>query len=411
MMNSSRSRLYKWGGAAVVLVGVGVGGFFALNGQTKAAAKPSAQKDAKASDKNSKDEPKTYEFAPGDVAKLAQRDLGLTVAVSGSIRPVNFAAVKSRVGAEVARVHVQDGERVSRGQVLVTLDAADWRARFDSQSAAVAEAKARLTLAQKNQASNKDLLDRKFISQNAYDSTQSTADVASAAVKSAESQLAIVRRQLDETVIRSPIDGVVAKRLVQVGERITEQQTVAQVVDLNLMELEALVPLADAPAVRIGSPIGFTVDGFGERQFAGKVERISPAAETGTRSIPVYIRIANSDGALKGGMFASGQLQLGARQTSNVLPLAALREEGGSFHVFAVKDGKLERRPIEVGTRNLDLGLAEIKSGVDADTQVVAVKMDGLKHGQIATLAGSAPTPKPPAGVAKPTDASNAQKS
>jgi membrane fusion protein, multidrug efflux system len=390
-MKTTKSKLFAGAGICLLLGVIGAGTFFAL--QSKAAnnttAKAEPSKKGKGDGKDA-DKPKAYDFAPADVAKLAQRDLGQVVPVSGSIRPVNFAAVKSRVGAEVARVHVQDGERVTRGQVLVTLDAADWRARFDTQSASVAEARARLTLAQKNQASNKDLLDRKFISQNAYDNTQSNADVAAAALKSAESQLAIVRRQLDETVIRSPIDGVVVKRLVQVGERITEQQTVAQVVDLALMELEALVPLADAPSVRIGSPIGFVVDGFGERQFAGKVERMSPSAETGTRSISVYIRINNADAALKGGMFASGQLELGSRSVSNVLPMAALREEGGSFHVFAISAGKLERRPVEVGTRNLDLGLAEIKSGVTADTVVVAVKMNGLKHGEVATLTSPA---------------------
>jgi RND family efflux transporter MFP subunit len=382
------------------------GAFLAYHKQSKASS-PTTQhaKDGKAANgKGDKDEPKSFEFAAADVARLTQRDLGQVVPVSGSIRPVNYAAVKARVGAEVARVHVQDGDRVARGQLLVTLDAADWRARFDSQSAAVAEAKARLTLARKNQSSNKDLLDRKFISQNAYDNTQSTADVAAAAVTSAEAQLAIVRRQLEETGIRAPIDGVVVRRLVQVGERITEQQTVAQVVDLSLMELEALVPLADAPAVRVGSPIGFTVDGFGDRQFAGKVERISPQAEGGTRSIAVYIRIPNADATLKGGMFASGQLQLGARSLSHVLPIAALREEGGSNYVFVIANGKLERRPVEVGVRNLDLGLAEIKSGVSAEMAIVAVKMDGLKHGQVASMgASSSVATKPLAAPATPT--------
>jgi membrane fusion protein, multidrug efflux system len=384
--NPSSRRRWYWAIAAIALVAAGATGYAALKTRQDG-AKPNAKTEP------GKDAPKTYQFADADLARLSERDLGLVVQVSGSIRPVHFAAVRSRVGAEVAQVHVQDGEAVKRGQVLVTLNAADWKARFDSQSAALAEAKARQRLAQKTQASNRDLLERRFISQNAYDSTQSTAEVAAASVASAEAQLAIVRRQLDETIIRSPIDGIVAKRLVQVGERITEQQAVANVVDLSLLELEALVPLADAPQVKIGSRIDFAVDGFGDRMFEGRIERMSPSAEGGTRSIPVYIRLDNRDGSLRGGMFASGRLQLGSRQASQVLPIAALREEGGSFHVFAVRDGKLERRPVEVGVRNIDLGYAQIKSGLDAQTPVVAVRMDGLKHGQIATSGSATATP------------------
>jgi membrane fusion protein, multidrug efflux system len=385
----SNKKRWLWGTAlvAILATGAGVAAYKTQAGKAKPDASATAKDDK--NDKAAKADDRKYEFSPSDVATLARKDLGQIVPVSGSIRPVNYAVVKSRVGAEVAQVHVQDGERVKRGQVLVTLDAADARARHDSQAAALAEARARLTLAQKNQASNRDLLDRKFISQNAYDSTQSSAEVAAAAVKSAEAQVAIVRRQLEETTIRSPIDGVVAKRWVQVGERIAEQQSVAQVVDLTLMELEALVPISDAPLVAAGSRLDFRVDGFAERTFEGRVERMSPTAEGGTRSIPVYIRIPNTDGALRGGMFASGRLLLGSRKEVSVLPIAALREEGGSFHVFALEAGKLARKPVEVGTRNIDLGYAEIKGGLTDAMPVVAVKMDGLKHGQVASLAGS----------------------
>ncbi len=331
-----------------------------------------------------KDEAKVFEFAQRDIASVSLRDLGNVIPLSGTLTPLTQAMVKSKVAAEVSKVHVQEGERVGAGQVLVSLDTQDLRARLDSQQAMVAEMKARLELAAKNEANNRQLVAKNFISQNALDAVASNAAVARANLVAAESQAAISQRALNDAAIRAPFGGVVAKRMINIGEKVSPDMQVMQIVDLTKMELEAMVPVADIPNVKIGQTISFTVDGFQARQFTGKVERINPTAEAGSRSIAIFVSIPNIDQTLKGGMFASGKLAALASAPIKAIPLVALREEGGQSFVFIINKDKIERKPVTVGLRNVDLGLAEIREGLVEGTEVVAVKMEGLKAGATA---------------------------
>jgi membrane fusion protein, multidrug efflux system len=358
-------------------------------------------------DEPKKDADKVFEFAQGDLAVLTARDLGHVVPVSGSLKPVTQALVKSKVAAEVARVHVQEGERVAAGQTLISLDTADLRARYEAQLALVAEMKARLDLAGKNEANNRQLLQKNFISQNAFDAVSNSAEVARANLRSAEAQAAISQRALADAAIRAPFAGTVAKRMVNLGEKVSPDSPVFQIVDLTRLELEAMVPVAEIPGIKIGQEIAFTVDGFDTRVFTGKVERINPSAESGSRSISVFVAIANPKQELKGGMFATGKLAAQARGALKSVPLVALREEAGQSFVYVIEKEKIERKPVTVGTRNIDLGLAEIREGLTDGTQVVAVKMDGLKPGAKALIKGDAA----PASAANPTPSNTPPKS
>ena len=337
-------------------------------------------------DEKKKDEIKTFEFSQGDVAQLAPQSLGLTIPVSGSVRPVLQAMVKSKVSGEVSQVHAREGDRVVTGQVLVSIDAGDLRARHETQQAGVAEANARLDLAQKNEQNNRQLLSKNFISQTAFDNVANSVAVAQANVQSAASQAAITQRALSDAQIRAPFSGIIAKRAVNIGEKVTADSPVIQVVDLSKMELEAPIPVSDIPSVQVGQEIVFTVDGFADRPFKGRVERINPSAETGSRSISIFVAIANADAALKGGMFATGTLAAKSRNEVNAIPIAALIEEGGQTFVYGLNGDTIERRPVTVGAKNIERGLVEIRAGLNVGTKVLLVKADGLKHGAKASI-------------------------
>jgi len=342
-----------------------------------------------------KDEPKKeaekiYEFAKGDIATLGPMDLGHVVPISGTLKPLTQAVVKAKVAAEVAKVHVQEGERVMAGQILVSLDTADLRARYDAQMASVAEMQARLDLAGKNEANNRQLLQKNFISQNAFDAVSNSAEVARANLKSAQAQAAISQRALGDASIRAPFAGIVAKRMINIGEKVSPDMPVMQIVDLSRMELEASIPVAEIPGIKIGQELSFTVDGFADRQFQGKVERINPSADAGSRSIAVFLALPNPEQALKGGMFATGKLAAQSRSAVNAVPLVALREEGGQSYVLVIEKDKIERKSVTVGKRNVDMGMVEIREGLAVGSQVVAVKMDGLKPGAKAILKATA---------------------
>ncbi len=357
---------YAIAAVAVVLAG---GSYFVMKGGNA----------AKKEDKKPDD--KVFELAAGDVAVLAPQNLGLAIPVSGSVRPVTQAMVKSKVSGEVSQLHAREGERVSAGQVLVSIDTADLRARHESQQAMVAEAKARLDLARKTEQNNRQLLAKNFISQNAFDSTVSSLEVAESNYKAAVAQGAITQKALADAQVRAPFSGIVAKRVVNVGEKVSSDAPLVHVVDLSRMELEAPIPVSDIPSVKPGQEIAFKVDGFENREFKGKVERINPAAEAGSRSISIFVTLPNADGALKGGMFANGTLAATSRTAVPSVPIAAVIAEGGQSYVFAIENGKIERKPVTPGSRSVELGYVEIREGLAQGAQVLTVKADGLKHG------------------------------
>lgn len=389
--NASHPPRKGWVKITLIVLGlvVTVGGLVAFRGV-------SAKKEEK-----KPDAAKVFEFAPGDIAQLKPTQLGQIIPISGTVRPLLQATVKSKVAAEVAKVHVQEGERVQAGQVLISLDSADLKARHDTQLAALAEAKAKLDLARKNQDNNKALLAKNFISQNAFDNVLNSVEVAQASHRSAEAQAAIAQRALNDANIRAPFAGIVAKRWVNTGDKVAGDAPVAALVDLGRMELEAQIPVSEIPFVQVGQEINFKVDGFTERQFKGKVERINPSAESGSRSIAIFVTLPNPDSALKGGMFANGTLAATQRTAVNVVPMLALIEEGGQAFVYALKDGALERKPVTVGTKSIERGLVEIREGLAVGAEVIAVKQDGMKHGAKALVKAPGAQPKTAATPAK----------
>ena len=334
------------------------------------------------------DEKVTLEFTPADVATVEMRELQRTLSISGSLSPVLQSTVRSRVSGEVQKVLVREGDRVVEGQVIVTIDTVDLKSKVDAQVAALEENKAKESIARKNRENNQQLLRQNFISQNAFDTTQSVYEGAAASVKSSEAQLRIAEKALQDAVVRAPFGGVVSRRMVNVGEKVAIDAPILTIVDLAKMEIEAPAPASEIPGVRVGQVAQFKVDGFGERSFDGRIERINPAADLGSRSITLYVAVANREGLLKGGMFAKGQLILDKSAPAAVVPAGALREEAGQAYVFTIEGGRIARRPVTVGMR--EEGLVEIRSGLEKGVPVVRARINDLKPGAPAILKTSA---------------------
>jgi RND family efflux transporter MFP subunit len=337
--------------------------------------------------------PVTLEFAPEDLAQVETRALARWLPVSGAVQPLNQATVKAKVSGDVRQIAVREGESVRAGQVLARIDTADLESRLVERVGALESAKAQLAMAEKTNASNQTLLRQNFISQNAYDNSVSSLNVAKGTVKSAEAQVQIAQNALRDAVVISPLAGVVAKRHVQPGEKVAFDSPLVTVVDLKAMELQAAVPSVDVPELAIGREVDLTIEGFGERRFSGRIERINPAAEAGTRAILVYVGIPNSDGSLRGGMFATGRIALAADAPVPTLPQAAVRSEAGQSYVWTIEGGKLTRRIVIVGRRDDSAGIVEVKTALPAGAKVLAARFDNLKDGAPAIVRAPAPAP------------------
>ena len=366
---------------AVVVLLLLAGGFYLL--RPSASAKPAPESDKQAAVK--------LEFTPTDIAVVALQPLSRSIPVSGSLLPVTQATVKSTIAGEVRRLLVREGEVVKAGALLAEIDNADARSRLDAAQADLAERKSRLAIAARNRDTNQALLKQNFISQNAYDQLHSTFEGSEAAVKWAEAQVQLAKKAVDDARVLAPIGGIVSKQFVHAGERVAPDGAVVGIVDLGLLELEATVPATDVANVTVGQTVRFTVDGFGGRPFTGRIERVNPVAEAGSRAIKIFVAVRNTDRALRGGMFAQGQVLLAQSRGVAVVPQSAVFEEAGQNYVYVVADGKLTKRAVGLGLRDEASGMAEATSGLKAGDAVVKVRMNGLKDGAPAELLAAAP--------------------
>jgi RND family efflux transporter MFP subunit len=390
-----RSARWRKPAAVLVVIALAGGGWTVLRGKQEAAPAVAA-----APVKEKKD---IFELSSGDIAAIDARSLAVSLPLSGSLAPLSSATIKSKVSGVVEATTLQEGMAVSAGQVLARIDQADLRARLQQQQAMLDEAQARLALATKNETNSQALLKQKYISQNAYDSTQNSVDLARASVKSASAMVELARIALNDGVIKAPIDGVISKRHVQAGEKLALDMPVYSIVNLAELVLEAQVPASEIPRVKVGQDVRFRVDGYAQRDFHGKVARINPSTEAGSRAMLVYIAVKNDDSALRAGMFAKGSIVTDRSGVAPIVPLAAVRsDKDGKQIVYKVAAGKLVAQPVKLGLRNDDEGYAEVTEGLEQGANVIVSRLDSLKPGALVKLpAGASAAEAPPSAQAK----------
>jgi membrane fusion protein (multidrug efflux system) len=335
--------------------------------------------------------PVALEFAAADLAHVEPQPLTRWLPLSGTLQPLNQTTVKAKVSGEIRQVTVREGEAVKAGQVLVRFDTADLEARLTDRIGALESSRAQLALAEKTRTQNQLLLKQNFISQNAYDSAESNLSVSQGTLKSNEAQAQMARIALNYAVVTAPLSGMVAKRHVQPGEKVSLDAPLVTIVDLERMELQAMVPANDVPELATGMKVDLSIDGFGERHFTGTIERINPTTEAGTRAILVFIQIPNPDAALRGGMFGTGKVTLAAGAPVPTLPAVSVRTEAGQSFVWTIEDGKLTKRLVSVGRRDPTTGRVEIKTALDPSFPILAAPFDNLKPGAPALVRASNP--------------------
>jgi membrane fusion protein, multidrug efflux system len=334
--------------------------------------------------------PAVLEFLPGDVTQAKVRDLRQLLPLSGSLRALNQASVKAKGAGEVREVLVREGEPVKAGQVLVKMDTSDYQARLDQAKGALQAARGQLQIATKARDNNKALLDKGFISKNAFDNAASQFDIARANVESARGALDVAQKALTDTMIRAPISGLISSRTVQPGEKVPVDFHLLDVVDLRQMEMEAAVPASEIMHVALGQEVQVRVEGM-TQPLKGKVARINPATQAGSRSILVYIQIDNPEGILRVGMFGEAQLTIAKKTGVLTVPQSAVRNEAGDAYVYAIENGKLAQKPVTLGMSGDDGegNAVEILAGLDNGARVVKTNLGSLQIGSRVRFTGS----------------------
>jgi RND family efflux transporter MFP subunit len=291
----------------------------------------------------------TIDLQPTDLMVLTQRELPLSVAISGAITAVNTAMVRARVTGELQGLKVREGDRVRAGQVLGQIDPTESEARLRQARQQAQASKAQMDIAQRNHDNNLALVAQGFISNTALVSSQANLAAAQATYAAAQSAADVTAKNLSDTVLRAPISGLVSQRLAQPGERVAIDAKVVEIVDLSHLEMQAELSAADALQVKVGQQAQLRVEGLAQPVLA-KVVRINPSASVGSRAVLVYLAIAPGTD-LRHGLFAQGSLAIGSMSTLAV-PLSAVRTDKPKPYIQTIQDQQVQHINVNLGPRS-----------------------------------------------------------
>jgi HlyD family secretion protein len=248
---------------------------------------------------------------------LEEGPLAVTISASGTLNPVKSVQVGTQVSGMVQEIYVDFNDVVKKSQVIARIDPREWQARFE-------QAEANYILAKRNHDNNQRLIEKNFISPSALDQTLS-------AYKSAKASLTMAKKALDDTVIRSPVDGVVVKRSVERGQTVAaslqapELFIIAQ--DLADMQVETAIDESDVGRITEGMTATFTVDAFPGKVFQSKVKQVrkAPINVQNVITYTVLLSAQNTDLKLLPGMTANTSIITEQKEKVLRISNAALR--------------------------------------------------------------------------------------
>lgn len=358
------------------------------------------------------------------------RDLPRFFEATGSLTGDEQTDVTPSIAGKVVSVAVELGSYVRQGQTIVRLDDVDLKLRVQQAQAQVDQAKAALRqaeekvgirpgqsfdinklpevanarvaldLAEKNLRRSEKLIESGDISRSTYDQQKAQRDQLKeqyesalslarqnnaammtfrANVANAESQLGLARRSLSYVNVYSPINGYVSDRSADLGEYVSTTTKVATVVKINPLRVRIDIPEQAIPAVSVGQSVSVTTSAWPDRNFSGRIARISPNVTPTSRTLTVEAEIQNNDGVLKPGQFATVRILESRAAPATLVPARAVRTESGVSRVFVIKDGHAQERLVQLGQTEGDL--VEIKGGVAANENVATSNIEQLSDG------------------------------
>jgi membrane fusion protein (multidrug efflux system) len=363
----TRATRKRWMIGTVVALAVGIATAVAVGRYSQA-----KKKDDKAA--------VTLEFAPREVVQPAWTTMPGSIEFSGPLVAPDTAVVRAKAGGTLVGLAVQEGSHVKAGQSLGRIDLAELQSRSSERQASADAAKAALDQAERTHASNERLAQQSFISAIALETSRSQLDSARALHAAAVAALDTTRVGLREAALVAPIGGIVARRHVVPGEKVSIEQTLLTIVDLRRLELAGLVGTHEVGRLQPGMPVQVRVEGMAA-PVTGQLARIAPMAEPGTRSIGVTIGLDNPKETLRAGQYALARVELTDDARRLTVPLAAVGNTSGQEHVWVIADGALLRRAITTGRRDATSGRVEVLSGLAPEAHVLAARFDNLREG------------------------------
>ena len=353
------------------------------------------------------------EFSQNDVFTAEIREITQGLAVSGTVKALNYAAIKARVAGELKEITVREGDSVNAGQVLARIDPVEYQRRFEQAQEQASAAKSQMEIAQRQWDTNKALVDQGFISKTALDNSLASFQGAVASHKAAIAGADVARKSLDDSVLRAPFSGVIAVRSAQLGERVGIDAKVLELVDLRQLEVEAPLSPSDSLDVKMGQTAQLQIEDRAELVTA-HVTRMSPSAQAGSRSVLVYLTLDQPAG-LRHGLFAKGTLGLVKSQVLAV-PLTSVRTDHPSPYVQVVEKvgevTQVRHQTVEMGIRGNEASGKDPQEwvavkGLAAGSLVLKGQVGAMREGMVVRFTTTNTTASPATAVATPASSAS----
>ena len=392
-------RIKRWMAVSGLIVAVAaVGGFFGFKASS---AKQAEAASAKAGGKDGKKVDPTLALAAVDIAIVGPATMVQTLAVAGTVDASKQAVLRSRHAGTATGMVKRAGDKVQAGERLARVDSDELRLRISERDSMLKQTQAQLSVAESNRAQQRSLADRGFISKAAFDSAESAYIGARSAYDTAKTSMDIARSALAETVLTAPISGVISKRTVEPGERVSNEMAVFTIIDPTSLEVVVPVAAERVAELKVGQIAKFQLDAGGA-QIEGKLSRIIPTTGSAARTVETRFSLpANS--AVPAGAFLSGQLQLAESTAPVTIPRVALKTDVNGSYVWVVEAGKAARKRVKVSADSgLSNPLLPIADGLAVGATVLTLRGVEPNDGQLVSMPGAVPVPTlvPPAAAA-----------
>ncbi|HKU63088.1 MAG TPA: efflux RND transporter periplasmic adaptor subunit [Gemmatimonadales bacterium] len=306
-------------------------------------------------------------------------DLRAGPSISGSLEPVQAATVRAEVPGPIERTGPEAGEHVKRGEVLATLDDAAVRDAYLSARSAVRSAQSSLEIAKRNQERSERLEQAGAVPERDLETARLNTTNAEGALDDARARFAAASKQLEDTRVRAPFDGVVSDRHVDAGDVVQVGAELYTIVDPRRLRLEASVPANEIAGLKTGTPVEFTVTGSDQR-VTGRIDRINPVVDPTTRQVRIYVTVPNTQQAFTAGLFAEGRVATETKRAVAV-PITAVDNRGTNPVVHRLQAGRVVETPVQLGLRDEVAELVEIRSGVAAGDTVLLGSAESVAPG------------------------------
>jgi RND family efflux transporter MFP subunit len=348
--------------------------------------------------------------------EAAERPIARFIQATGTLMAEERADVAAETSGRVVAAPIERGTALGQGAELIQLSPAETDAQAREADANAAQIEARLgvtaekpfdvdsvpevqnakasyDLAQSEFARIRSLLDQRVVSQSEFDQRRTQVEATRQqyeaakngaaqqyqSLQAARARVSLARKALDDTIVRAPFSGIVAERLVSVGDYVTRGMKVAVVVRINPLRAQLTVPEQFISAVAVGQPITFEVDAYSGRQFRGTIRYVSPTLQADQRALTVEAVVPNPGNELKPGLFATARIQQPKQTLAILVPVSAVQTAAGTSRVWVVNGDRVEERVVTIG-QPLDT-LVEVTSGLKAGERVATTNVAQLTDG------------------------------